>query len=107
MRTNYQYTLFTMQASAQTYHGVPSPNVLCWFAILAKFVMRYRPAMIMNMAQQINVVSGQRYACRTITRWKEVETSERAIVVGVRWCCAVLSMWSDVLATIRCAVQAC
>lgn len=35
--------------------------------------------MIMNMAQQISVVSGQRYAWRTITRWKDVETSERAI----------------------------
>jgi hypothetical protein len=43
-----------------TYQGVPKPRVLCWLAILAKLVMRYRPAIIMNIAQQTRVVSGQR-----------------------------------------------
>lgn len=43
-----------------TYQGVPNPSVLCWLAILAKFVIRYRPAMIMKIAQQTSVVSGQR-----------------------------------------------
>jgi hypothetical protein len=33
----------------------------------------------MKIAQHHNVVSGQRYAWRTITRWNDVETSERAI----------------------------
>lgn len=51
--------------------------------------------MIMNMAQHIIVVSGQRYAWRTITRWKEVEASERAIVVGLWSCRYELSIGDD------------
>jgi hypothetical protein len=54
------FLFFLFEGYRKTYQGVPNPRVLCWLAILAKLVMRYRPAIIMNIAQQTRVVSGQR-----------------------------------------------